>query len=948
MCEFSIIQKNLIETHSLVYKKPMISGQLFGRTHLLAKVGGVFYQKHINTIMKRLFGILLLLILSTSLIIAQNTNSAAAQKELKDKGIAEDEVKKRMLQRGFDIDNINPTNEKQVLAAEKALEEVIKEIETESLEAVVNNSTEEITQAVEDGKAVDVAIAEELVKAQNENASAPPTRIYGQQIFRDKTIDVFTSAEKVKPSASYVLGSGDKVNISIWGVSQEDATYTLNSEGYIKPSQMPRISLKGKTLEVAENVLRSRYNQYYNFREEDFEVTITYSRTVTISILGEVFNSGSFTIPAVNTAFNALVASGGPTNIGSVRNIRFIRGGVPTRKIDIYEFMNDPTVQEQFYLQENDIIHVGTIGRTVKISGSVRKPFIFELTAGENLKQLLEYAGGLKDNAYQGNIRIKRFVEDKEKIIDVNLRDLNNRGQDFVLESGDVVEVQQIANPYKNFVVINGAIEFAGQFEFNLGMRVADLVRKGVLLEGARTDVAFLLRTRADGTTVYERINIEEALQNPNSPSNFVLLPKDRLRILSQGLYVDQAKISVGGSVRSPGELDLDTDTDLKLDEAIILSGGLRPDATDFAYIYRFNPENRKEQEYIRVNLRNAIENPDSPDNLKLRPKDRIDVLSKFTFTDQSFVKISGAVRNPGEYRFDESLLIKDVLTLAGGLKLQAASNRIDISRVIITENEPTKVVVAAIEVDRDLNIINGDDFTLQPYDQIIVRAVPEFKLQENITIGGQVAFPGTYTLVDANEKLLSIIKRAGGMTDEAWPEGATLKRSKNNTGFIVMKLDEVLKNPSSRYNFILKEGDVINIPKERDLVFINLGATLASQLYPDKLLEDGRLNVAHYEGKNAKWYIDEYAGGVGAKGRKSLISVEHPNGQIERTGGFIVNKYPPVEKGSVISIGVKRVDQAKEEKKKGEEIDWGKVLADSISQATAILTVILLVQRLN
>ena len=898
--------------------------------------------------MKRLFGILLLLVLSTSLVPAQKTNPGAARKELKDKGIAENEVKKRMLERGFDIDNINPANERQVLAAEKALEEVIKEIEMEALETVVNESADEIKEAVEEGKALDVAIAEELVEAQNENAETPRTRIYGQQIFRDKTIDVFTSAENLTPSPSYILGSGDKITISIWGASQEDATYQINSEGYIKPSKMPRISLKGKTFEVAENLLRSRYAQYYNFRKEEFEVTITYSRTVTISILGEVFNPGSFTIPAVNTAFNALVASGGPSNIGSVRNIRFIRGGVPTRIIDVYEFMNDPTVQEQFYLQENDIIHVGTIGRTVKISGSVRKPFVFELTEGENLKKLFEYAGGLTNNAYQGNIRIKRFVADKEKIIDVNLRDLNSRGQDFVLQSGDVVEVQKIANSYKNFVVIKGAVEFAGQFEFTPGMRIADLVRRGILLEGARTDVAFLLRTQPDGTMVYERINVEEVLQSPNSPSNIALQPKDRLRILSQGVYVDQAKISVSGSVRNPGELDLDTETDLKLDEAIILSGGLRPDATDFAYIYRVNPANRKEKEYIRVNLRNAVDNPESSDNLTLKPRDRIDVLSQFTFTDQSFVKIAGAVRIPGEYKFDESLGLKDILTLAGGLKRQAAKNRIDISRVIITTNEPTKVVIATIEVDSELNIISGEDFKIQPFDQIIVRSVPEFELQQNITIEGEVTFPGTYALIDVNEKLLSIIKRAGGLTKEAFPEGATLNRTKNNTGFVIMRLDKVLDEPASQYNFILKEGDRIFIPKERDLVSINLGATLASQLYPDKLLEAGKLNVAYHEGKNAMWYIEEYAAGIGERGKKSLISVEHPNGQIERTKGFIVNRYPSVEKGSIISIGKKKVDADKEKRERGEDIDWGKVLADSISQATAILTVILLVQRLN
>lgn len=903
--------------------------------------------------MNRLTGILLILFLCINAAYSQTIDPDTARKELEERGLQEEEVREKMLKRGIDIDNIDPTDPAEISKAEKALEEVIKEIEAESkqstekaLDQLASESTEDIQDAVEEGKPLDEAIAEEIIDAQNQNADLPPTRIYGQQIFRDKTISVFSTAEDVRPPMSYILGPGDRVNISIWGASQEDATYEINKEGYIKPGRMPRVSLKGKTFKVAKELLLSRYAQYYNFRKEEFEVTITYSRIVTVNILGEVFNPGSFTLPATNTAFNALVAAGGPTNIGSIRNIRLIRGGETTRQIDVYEFMNNPEVREQFYLQDNDIIHVGTIGRTVKISGAVRRPYSFELVQGEQLKKLINYAGGLKDNAYQSNIQVKRFVDDKEKIFDVNLRELNQSNRDFELQSGDEVVVLEIPKPYKNFVEINGAVELPGRFELNAGMKITDLLRKGVLLEGARKDIAFLLRSRADGTTGYERINLEEAIANPSSPSNLSLRPKDRLRILALGGYVDQATVSIAGAVRSPGEFDLDTNKDLKLDEAIILAGGLRPDAIDFGYIYRKDPSDNKERQYIRVNMRQAVNNPQSVDNISLEPLDEIQVLSQFKFTDNTFVKVSGAVRTPGEYPYDESLQLKDVLTLAGGLKMQASTSRIDIFRVLITDNEPTKTIVATVEVDRVLENINND-FALQPFDQIIVRTAPEFELQRNVSLEGEVVFPGTYALIDKNEDIWSVIKRAGGLTQEAFPPGATLYRSDDDTGYVILKLDEVEKNATSRYNFILKEGDVITIPKKKDLVTIKLGATQASELYPNELLGEGKLNVAYHEGKNAKWYVEKYAAGVGEKGRKRLITVKHPNGEIEETKGFIFRNYPEVEKGSEIIVGKKPVDPEKEKKEK-EDIDWGKVLADSITQATAILTLILLIERLD
>ena len=163
------------------------------------------------------------------------------------------------------------------------------------------------------------------------------------------------------------------------------------------------------------------------------------------------------------------------------------------------------------------------------------------------------------------------------------------------------------------------------------------------------------------------------------------------------------------------------------------------------------------------------------------------------------------------------------------------------------------------------------------------------------------------------------------------------------------LKLEKVLKDKNSNSNFILKKGDVIDIPKKKDLVTIQ-GATKANELYPEKVIQGGKVNVAFRKSKNAKWYVDHYAAGVGDTGKRKLITVEHPNGEIERTKSFLFFKdYPSVRKGSVISVGTKPPDPEKERAKEDrEKVDWGKTLAESIAQATAILSLILLVQQVN
>ncbi len=888
-------------------------------------------------------------------------DQATIDRELERRGLTEGEVRVKLEQRGIDIDNINAS---QLPELEATLEEIAKELEAEKQAAkeeaaeekgaekvqeeastIAKDAGDEIQDAVEDGATVAEAIAEELVEQTQEEL--PPTRIYGQQIFRNKTLKVFSQSEDVVPSSSYVLGPGDKVNISIWGISQEDATYEINQSGFIKPTGMSKITLKGISFEKAKTLLQSRFSQYYRFRPEEFAVTVAFARNINVNIYGEVFNPGSFTIPATNTAFNALVAAGGPTDLGSVRNIKLIKGNGASEQMDIYEFMNNPSVAADFQLSNNDVIFVSIAEKVVEIKGAVRRPLKYELLATEQLKNLIDYAGGLKENAYRTIIQVKRFENDEERIIDVKLGELMRGSGDFTLLNGDIVTIPIIPKSYENFAIINGAVELPGEYEIEKGMRVRDMLQKAILARGARTDVAYLIRVRVDGTASYERVNIAEVLANPSSPDNFELTTRDRLNILSQTDFVDKEMISIGGHVRNPKEIGYDPANSIKVADAIMLSDGLKAGATDFAYIRRTDPNDDRELQYIRVNLANALSDATSPDNLELKANDRLMVYSKSDYLEKSNVVIYGAVKEAGEFAYDPSLTLTDVITLAGGFTISAATNKIDVFRVQILNNEPTKTVVATLETNENYQV-DGSDFELQPFDQIVVRSVPDFELQQLVTLRGEVKYPGTYALLDDNEKIASVIKRAGGLTTEAFVEGAVLERNKEEEGYVIFQLEEAMRNSSSNSNVILKQGDMIIIPKQKDLVGIDLQNTLAAELYDEGILGKGMVRVPYTKGKSAKYYVDEYAAGVGEMGKRKLITVRHPSGEIQRTKNFLFfKKYPKVEKGSVVKIGRKK---EKPEKLPSEEsdTDWSKVVANSIAQVTAVLTLVLLVQRLD
>ncbi len=907
-----------------------------------------------------MFALYFLSFLTLSLSAQNPTAPAAvvqeqARQEIQRRGLDEAEVRTRLLQRGIDMDKVTP---EQLPQLQGTIEQVIKELEAEkaqqqaSLAAqpaedaaarIARERAEQIQQKVKQGASIEEAITEELATA---NDSLPPAAVYGQHLFRDKSLSVFRTTNEVKPPDSYVLSTGDVITISIFGASQFDSQFEINKEGYIQPSQMPKIFLKGIRLGQAKELLRSRFSNFYRFAPEQFAVSLSTARSITVNIFGETVNYGSFSLSAINTAFNALMAAGGPSDLGTVRNIKVMRGK-EVKQLDIYAFMNNPAVQYDFFLEDNDIIHVPVAERVVRIRGAVRRPFRYELTGNENLTKLLEFSGGLAANAYREVVQVQRFSGDKKVLMDVNLKDILDNKQDFILLNGDEVFIRTIPSPIENTARIEGAVELPGQYSLDETKRLSDLLKRGVLRPEARTDAAFLLRTNTDNTTRLIQLNVNDILAAPGTETDLLLQPKDLLTVYALGRYTDVSTISITGAVReSVQNYPYTQDSSLTLQRAVLLAGGLRPDANGIGLITRNSPTNVKELEYIEVDLAAAFDNPNSPANMVLEPFDRLEVMSRSTFADTATIQVSGAVRKPGVFIYGQNMTLREALLLAGGLKLEAAGNRIDIYRILIRENEPTRAVVARAEVDN--NLVTPGGYTILPYDEIVVRSVPEFEFQRFVEVQGEVRYPGRYALIKYNETMVSVITRAGGLSPEAFAEGASLYRSEGQKGFVVTDLGDALRDERSSHNHILKAGDIIRVPKREDLVTVRTANTRAAEVVNAPLIANGLINVAYAPRKRAGWYVHKYAAGFGKTAKRTHVTVEQPNGQINHTRNFLLFKsYPKVTRGSVISVGAKPEKAAATPKEK-KSIDWDKALTQILATAGTMATILLAVRALN
>jgi protein involved in polysaccharide export with SLBB domain len=904
--------------------------------------------------------------------VDKNALQQQARAELQRRGVDEAAVRAKLLQRGIDIDNVQP---EQLASLQPTIEAVIQEVEAEKAKAAPaapsaaptpektpaarpgaptnaaapgTLNTYEIQEKVKQGASVEEAISELAARPAD---SLPPAQVYGQHLFRNKSLAIFRTTNEVKPPDSYVLSAGDEITVSVFGASQFDSKFEINREGYIQPSGMPKVFLKGVRLGQARDLLRNRFGQFYRFAPEQFAVSLSTARSLTVNIFGETVNYGSFAISAVNTAFNALVAAGGPTDLGTVRNIKLIRGR-STRQLDLYEFMNNPGIQYDFFLEDNDIIHVPVAERVVGISGAINRPFRYELINGENLLKLLEYAGGLRANAYREIVQVRRFAADKQLLIDVNLADLVAKKQDFSLLNGDEVIVREIPSPMDNTASIEGAVELPGKYALRETPRVSDLLKKGLLRREARRDLAFLSRLNPNQTRRLVQLDLEAILANPGSAQDLPLQAQDQLVVYALARYTDRSSFSVRGAVRDTlSGVPFPSDSTITLQRALLLAGGLRSDANDMGYLVRSNPNNPKEKQYLSVDLMAALRDANSPQNLVLQPFDEVVALSRLAFTDAATVAVGGAVRSPGTFAYGRNMRLREAIVLAGGFRLEAALNRVDIFRVEIRENQPTRTIVNTIEVDNNFFAPGNasEKIELQPFDEVVVRTVPEFEFQQFVELQGELRYPGRYALISDNERLADLIRRAGGLSEEAFPEGATLLRNAGQRGYVVTNLPEALRQRSSPHNHILKEGDVVTVPKREDLVGISIANTRAAEAYRQDFLPSGRINVAYRAGRRAGWYIREYAAGFDKKNAaKTKVTVVHPNGKISRTVNLGLFKiYPKVKKGTLIAVGGKQPKPEKPEKEK-KSVDWDKRLTQILATVSTLATVALAVSALR
>ena len=677
---------------------------------------------------------------------------------------------------------------------------------------------------------------EKLMKDKDEDKR----KIFGHDVFNNKNL-TFESSMNLATPQNYRLGPGDVVNVDIWGASQESVSETISPDGTITIDGIGVIQLGGLSVSQAKARLKRELGPRYQGSKID--LTVGQTRTITISVIGEVKVPGTYTMSAFATVYNALYMAGGPNEIGTLRNVKVYRNGKLLSNVDVYDFLLNGKLSGDVRLQDNDVVTVAPYEALVNITGKVKRPMFYEMKKSESAATLLRYAGGFTGDAYTKAIRINRKAGAGYSVFSVGEFDMNS----FKLMDEDSVSVDSTIVRYQNMVEIKGAVFRPGMYQVGGDIStVKTLVEAAAgLTEGAIGQHAVMHRMKTDRTLEVQSLDIVGILEGttPDVP----LRNEDVIYIASREENQELRTVSINGEVHYPGTYRYAANE--TVEDLIIQAGG----TTEAASLVKVdvarritNPSATEADDQIAqtfsFKLTPNFEIQGQPD-FTLQPFDEVYVRRSPNYTEQQNVTIEGEVQFEGTYALsNKGQRLSDVIQQAGGLTKRAYPEGTKLLRLMTPEERDMMETVlrtaqrnsgkdsidirklltnatypVGIELDKAMVSPNSDDDPiLRDGDRIVV---PRYT--NTVSINGEVLYPNTVQFREG-ENADYYIERAGGTT-------STAKKSQT----IIIYMNGMVAKADRKHK--PKPGCQIVVPTKRQRQgfglqqWLSLGTTAAS-----------------------------------------------------------------------------------------------------------------------
>jgi len=570
--------------------------------------------------------------------------------------------------------------------------------------------------------------------------------------------------------------------------------------------------------------------------------------------------------------------------------------------------------------------------RTIEIFmvGEVKNPGTYSVSSLSTIITALYSTGGPSKN---GSLRNISLIRNGKTVASLDLYDFFIRGikdNDARLEPGDTIFIPVI----QPVAGISGYVKRPAIYEMKGSQTIKDLIE----LAGGALSVSYLQNVVLERITDHQKrivksFNIDPGNAGTDNELNTLLLDGDLIKIYPVNDKMHQV-VYLQGHVKYPREYEFKEGMKV-LDIIPSYSHLLGEPYLTTAEILREMPPDLH-TETIKFNL-DALMSGDETQNLALQDGDRLIVYSRWDKKDRPRVTINGEVRNPGTYDLLDNMTVKDLIFTAGNLTDRAYTDHADLTRYV-ERKDSTESIIIIFSVSKALQGEKNDNVILEPDDVISIRGVPSYSqaLQRKITLEGEFVFPGEYSFSEG-ERLSSVISRAGGLTEDAYPFGAIFKREAvmetqnasyeenrqqlerdiasltavaanssldkedlatvqvslaekkdtldklertKPTGRMVINLDKIMSSPSSIVDVQLRAGDHLTVAKRQD--FVNVSGEVYNQTA-----------LLYEDGKTVDYYLNK-VGGITKRAAKRQTYIVKAN-------GTVISR----QQGSILGIGL-------------------------------------------
>ncbi|WP_332369490.1 polysaccharide biosynthesis/export family protein [Spirosoma telluris] len=344
-----------------------------------------------------------------------------------------------------------------------------------------------------DAGASEKEIAEQAVKrAQLREQAERRQKLFGYSLFNDPAMaTTFQPNLNIATPRNYIVGPGDELNIQMYGYSVGDFSQKVSPEGYVYitgQSGIGPIFVSGLSVDKAKERLISRMsakfvglrNSSYGAQNTFLEVSLGNIRSIRVTVTGDAMRPGTYTMSGLSTVMNAIYQAGGPNDIGSFRKVQLIRNNRVVATLDLYDYLLSGIQHNDLRLQDNDNIRFTTYIQRAEINGAVKRSNIFEMLPGETMERLLFYAGDFTSNAYKSRVQVTRLTDRELKFMDVTVPEFKT----FVMQDGDVVNIERLLNRFENKLTIEGAVYRPGEYSLDNNKTLKQLIASAEGLKG--------------------------------------------------------------------------------------------------------------------------------------------------------------------------------------------------------------------------------------------------------------------------------------------------------------------------------------------------------------------------------------------------------------------------------------------------------------------------------